>query len=181
MSLFSGLSMSQAARAWLCTRSLSQVDASLDFFQNLCTVSPGGLPDPSLQPAVGQCLPVVRSLLLRAVEFIIHSSKRPPGLLAHVHFNREHVTKHEPGTGFTQSLEACSGPSRLCVPAAAAGRDTPGPPVGAAVEVGWAQSRQTPGVTAGCRTARRAWVASPVLLAASSVGACEPWVYRGGN
>ena len=96
---------------------------------------------------MGQCLPVVRSLLLRAVEFIIHSRKRPPGLLAHVRFYREHVTKHEPGTGLTQSLEACSGLSRLCVLAAAAGRDTPRAPVGAAVEAGWAQSRQTPGVT----------------------------------
>lgn len=137
MSLFSGLSMSQAARAWLRTHSLSQVDASLDFFQNLCTVSPGGLPDPSLQPAVGQCLPVVRSLLLRAVEFIIHSSKRPPGFLPRVHFYREHVTKHDPGTGFTQSLETFSGLSRLYVLAAAAGRDTPQAPVGTEVEAGW--------------------------------------------
>ena len=103
MSLFSGLSMSQAARAWLRTHSLSQVDAFLDFFHNFCTVSPDGLMDPSLQPTVGQCLPVVRSLLLRAVEFIIHSSKQPPGLLPRVRFYRGHVIKHDTGTGFTQS------------------------------------------------------------------------------
>lgn len=145
--MFSGLSMSQAARAWLLTHSLSQVDASLDFFQNLCTVSPGGLPDPSLRPTVGQCLPVVRSLLLRAVEFIIHSSKQLPGLLPRVRFYREHVTKRDPGPGFTQSLKTCSGLSRFCV-LAAAGRDTPRAPVGAAVEAGWSQSWHTLGVTA---------------------------------
>ena len=109
MSLFSGFSMSQAARAWLCTHSLSQVDALLDFFHNFCTVSPGGLMDPSLQPTVGQCLPVVRSLLLRAVEFFIHSSERPPGLLPRVRFYRGHMTKHDTGMGFTQSLKTCSG------------------------------------------------------------------------
>lgn len=78
MSLCSELSVSQAAQALPCTHSLRQVDAFLLSKFLHCLL--GGFIDPSLQP-VGQCLPVVRSLLVKAVEFIIHSSKGPPGLL----------------------------------------------------------------------------------------------------